>query len=244
MLTDPLSKNFGKVPIQASSGGVVCQSFSRRKMVRRTGQTQIISAVLITGIAIAVVSIAYVWGVPLIQKGQVATQVTNAENLMISIERSINDVIQAGGQRSVQVNLEGNLEVSESDNAIVYTIRTRGANIAADWVPINEDEMFGVIGTDQEQFPAEVGKDRSGVIIARAVPVGNEYDTTYRLAYRELVDTQTLQGFLVQIKVIGNNIATPGQHFLVIRKGEIFTAPQTSKAGGALLVTPVEVTVS
>lgn len=213
-------------------------------MLSRKAQTQVISAILITGIAVGVVSIAYIWGVPLIQKSQVSTQITNAENLMNTIEKEIANIIQTGGQRSILLSLDGNLIVDQDANSIVYSLTTKGANVANDWVPLNDDNYFGVIDTAQNQSAGIVGEDKSGVIIAKTTPAGNQFITTYRLAYRQLVDLETSAGYLVQIKSAGNNLAGTGSHYLIIKKEEPYVASEKSKLGGTLTVTKISVTIS
>lgn len=214
-------------------------------MLNRKAQTQIISAILITGIVLGVVSVSYLWGVPLIQKSQTNTQITIAENLMTNIQKAIDDVVQTGTQKSILVNLDGKLEVSEDQNSIFYTITTKGLGImAGDWIPLNDQNMFGIQGTTENQSVGVVGVNKAGVIIAKSIVAGDQYQTIFRLAYRELDDMETKEGHLVQIKEVGNNIATGGQKNLIIKREDILQSETPSKSGGKLLITTVSVTIA
>lgn len=213
-------------------------------MLKRKAQTQIISAVLITGIALGVVLVTYVWGVPLIQKSQTTNQIVSAENLMVSLEKAISDVVQTGVQKSITLTLMGGLEVSEEENSLNYVVITKGIGVSTeDWIPLNDENMFGVSGTLAEESVGLVGTNKAGVIIARSSIEVDSYKTTFRLAYRELDDLDSYEGYLVQIKESGNNIGTAGQHQIVIKRGEI-EETGTSKTGGTLTVTPVMVTIA
>ncbi|MCK5474001.1 MAG: hypothetical protein KAI53_01225 [Candidatus Aenigmarchaeota archaeon] len=104
------------------------------------GQTQIISVVLIMGLAVGVIGASYMWGKPLIEKSQAGTTITNAEKTMNLIKNAIDDVAKTGGQKKKQIQIEGTLKVSENENAIIYTLTGAQAAIASSqWISINDD---------------------------------------------------------------------------------------------------------
>ena len=211
-------------------------------------QSEVVSTILLIGISIAAVSIAYMWGLPLIEKGQSSNKIASAENTMGIIDAAISDVIRNGGQKSVDVNLDGSLEVSSQENSIMYRITTKKAGVATtEWVPMNEDDTFGISYTPQNQTIAIYGADKSGVIVAKstALGTGNEYTTEYRLTYRELDDTSTKEGQKVMLAARGNNKVLSGRHTLVINKDyPIISTTETSGLGGVLTTTQVFVTLS
>lgn len=203
------------------------------------------SVILIIGISLAAVGAAYLWGVPMIQKGQSTNQLQSAEATMLEIEKAIADVVQNGGQKSLSVTLEGPLEVSGTDNMVAYRVQTKLAGVASkEWVPLNSENTFGIGGTAQNKSIAVYGTDKASVLIARANPAGKEYATEYRLVYRELDDLETKNGRLVSIDSVGNNQALAGKHKLSISRESPQIASQPSKLGGALTVTKVLITVS
>lgn len=221
-------------------------------MSKRIAQAQIVSAVLIIGITILVISSAYFWGIPLIEKSQTSSKINKAQTLMLVIDDSMNDVIQHGGKKSILLNLEGKLEVSEELNSIRYFVDSKGANIATtDWVPLNDENMFGIsgIGGSEEGSPGIIGSNKDGVLIAKAIKSGNDYINEFRLAYRELENLASCvedkcDGRLIQITEKGNNIASGGKHTIIIESGETINQEGNSKTGGDLFVTPIYVTIS
>lgn len=210
-------------------------------------QSEVVSTILLIGISIAAVSVAYLWGLPLIQKGQSSNKIASAENTMRIIDAAISDVVQNGGQKSIEVNLDGSLEVSSQENSVIYRITTKKAGVATtEWIPMNEDDTFSILYTPQNQTIAVYGADKSGVIVAKATAFGgNEYATEYRLTYRELDDTSTKEGQIVMLAARGNNKVLSGRHTLLIsREYPIISTTQTSRLGGVLTTTQVFVTLS
>lgn len=209
-------------------------------------QTEIVSTLLIIGVSIATVSVAYLWGVPLVQKGQSTGQLQASEAIMAQIAGAISDIIQNGGQKSISLELEGPLEVSDADNAVIYTILTKRAGVASnEWTPMNDDDTFGIAGTPQEQNVGVYGSDKDGVIIARASPADSGFFTEYRLVYRELDDTATKEGQLVVISAPGNNKVLSGKHTLTIsREAPSISAIAQSRLEGRLTTTKVLLTLS
>lgn len=85
-----------------------------------------------------VVSGAYFWGAPLMEKSQAGTRINTAENVMLSISDSIDEVAKQGGQISIPLNLGGTLRVLEDENAVSYEIETASLNVASTaWVPLD-----------------------------------------------------------------------------------------------------------
>ncbi len=220
-------------------------SFSKKFLPNRKAQAEVISALLIVGITVAAVSVAYLWGVPIIQKGQSTSQIREAEALMTDIENAIADVVQNGGQRSIDLKLQGFFEISEDDNSIKYSIISKKAGVArTEWVPLNDDETFGVSGTNQSQNIPIYGTDKDGVIMAKASQLEDSYAVDYRLAYRELDDLNNKEGHLTVISAVGNNKASEGEVKLSISREPQAVSPVPSKLGGKLILTKVLITVS
>lgn len=69
---------------------------SRRFTVFRSGQVSPISAVIMTGIVVSLVGIAYIWGIPLIQKRASMTEFSSMERLISDVRDNIEDLSRAG----------------------------------------------------------------------------------------------------------------------------------------------------
>lgn len=99
-------------------------------------QTQLISVVLITGVLLVIVGSTFMWGVPLIEKGQTFSDTEQAEGIMLLLKDKIDDVVETGEQKVVSLELNGDLELTD-DNSLRYSIVTRGLSVASTvWVPL------------------------------------------------------------------------------------------------------------
>ena len=121
-------------------------------------QTQIISVVLIMGLAVGVIGASYMWGAPLIEKSQTETSLSQAEKNIELINSMIVDVVKTGGQKTKQIQFDGTLEILDINtgyNSIVYTIQGKTAGVAStNWILMNDDmpaiskETYAVKATD------------------------------------------------------------------------------------------------
>ncbi|NOR85177.1 hypothetical protein GQ473_03590 [archaeon] len=121
-------------------------------------QTQIISVVLIMGLAVGVIGASYLWGAPLIEKSQTENSLSQAEKNIELINSMITDVVKTGGQKTKQIQFDGELEIFDintGENSIIYTIQGKTAGVAStNWVLLNDDlpvkskETYAVNATD------------------------------------------------------------------------------------------------
>ncbi len=103
-------------------------------------QVQVVSVMLITGIALFAVSAAYFWGIPLIHKSQSSTEVSQAKNLMLNLADEIDTVAQRGDQKLLSINVNGDFKVNGDENCIEYKILSETAAVATTgWVPFNDE---------------------------------------------------------------------------------------------------------
>ncbi len=122
-------------------------------------QSQVLSIILISGILVTVVGATYMWGVPLIEKGRTSSDNELAESFMILLKEKVDDVAETGEQRTLSVELTGDLELRD-DNSLTYTIVTRGLNIATTaWVP-----LAGGMSPVQEDMAAVTALGGTGIV--------------------------------------------------------------------------------
>lgn len=94
-------------------------------MRRLSGQVQPISVVIISGIIIGLVGIAYFWGIPLIEKRATITEVATAENFISELNGKIKDLVKTGAGRVEiditrnSIRLVPNSSASTNNNTII-----------------------------------------------------------------------------------------------------------------------------
>ena len=207
--------------------------------MRRIGQVEVFTAVLLTGVFIASVSAVYFWGVPLIEKRQASTEINIADNLIRDIEAAILEVAQTEGtsQKAINLNLKGKLEASQEKNSITYVIDAKYpiypslGSLLNDFLP---PDQVGVLGSN-----------KPGVIVAKSERIDAQtYRTTYTLAYRELINPGTFEGIKIVINTPRNNIATAGTHTLSIFKKGVNVEKGESNLEGNLISNLIDVTIT
>lgn len=203
---------------------------------RSKGQSQVVTAVLLGGILVVGISSAYTWGVPLLQKNQDVSNLQDTVSSLQDLEEEIVAVSQRGGSSEVSINVrDGFFEVLPENDTIVYTGTTNAAYVATgQWVPLNENDMNGV---PEAGFGGGYGiqnQDRPGVLIARARQEGDEYQTTFKIVFRELQDLESNQGYKIDLVGDGNLEASGGTHNIVITQGEETTEQGASATNGPL----------
>lgn len=207
-------------------------------MSGRSGQTQVLTAVLLGGILVVGVSGSYMWGLPILRKSQ---DVRNAENSLDGLRQladGIAEVSQSGGSRSVSVPLgDGSLQINPENDTITYNALTQGAYVATDqWVPLNENDMQGANRSTGEPGPGYGirGVDEPILIVGRAEPGSDQYDTTYRLISRDMKDSTSGQTYRIDLVEDGNLQATNGRHDIVFSRETVTTVPGAGVDGGIL----------
>lgn len=188
------------------------------------GVSEIISAVLVVLIAIALVAVAYTWGLPLIQKMQ-AKVITERvagyfdPNNVNSLQRKITSVASRGGEDVFKLDVDGLWIISAAENSIQFTFFSKATNIGTgDWVPILADSCVVT--------PAYLGSNPF-VTCARSDPMGDGYNITYKVWFRELIDPsdpieQTRRK--IELESLGPTSSTGKT--VRISRGEIITDPQ------------------
>lgn len=167
----------------------------------RKGQSQIVSAVLITGILTMAVAVAYLWGVPLLQKSRDRSMIEST----VSNLKELNSMIEKSADRDVKNNLkfplnDGTMKLNTSGNTITYQVYTKNAYVnTKNWTVINGESAIGVEEITNRSGAGRLGRDNYGVFIARAEKLGNEYLTTFKLVYRELIESGSDRGYRIDL---------------------------------------------
>lgn len=154
------------------------------------GQTQAVTAVLITGIIIAGIASVYVWGIPLIEKREEVAEVGSLESSMTSIKSSIESVANSGRGSSSEIGVDlgdGGVEVNSSENYIEFTAFANGATYPRQgWTLLGENNRQGLsIGKGIYGYE---GEEEAGKIAARRLP-GEGSVVRYRIEYRNMRTT-------------------------------------------------------
>lgn len=118
----------------------------------KKAQTEVVTIMILTGIAVAMVSVSYMWGKPLVEKSQTKTDIDQAKDIMFSIQDAVREVSIYGGQKIINIDLKGTLKIDGAardasgnyininrNNWVTYTVETRSIGTStSEWVPIDD----------------------------------------------------------------------------------------------------------
>lgn len=157
------------------------------------GQTQAVTAILLTGITIGAVTTVFVWGTPILEKRQGQAGLQTVEEDVLSIYNEIVSVSRGGSGTASTVELD---------------LSNSGSEIRSVWVNPTEDYINITVDTAQSPpYPAGTwtmlkgsslqdisigageygikGKELPGVVMVRAYGSGISR-VTYRIEFRNL----------------------------------------------------------
>lgn len=178
----------------------------------RAGQTQAVTAIIITGITLAAVTATYVWGTPILEKRQSQQQLVQTEQEVQQLYSSINSISDSGQGTTERVTLEFSsgvdISANETGNYIQFSRQASSSPYArGTWFLLEGERLQGLsIG---EGTYGQNGQDRPGVIAVKAEG-SNGVTLNYRIEYRNLYVDTSSGPMLSQtdLQVQGGNRAT------------------------------------
>jgi len=210
--------------------------------LRLKGQTPVLSYLLVLGVLMSSVSVAYLWGVPLLKKGSVNSKISDAQQTMLQMNNALENVISNGGESSTTFVSYGRVKITSEDNSVYYVLRTEKTPYATNvWIPLTTDNTFSVPGTEEANSKAILGINTPSLVLVRAEPIGNgEFFIIFRLALRNLIDQQ---GNIYKYELIpqGTTSVENGQHKIIFRKGSV---KKTIENGTVVYTIPIYATLS
>jgi hypothetical protein len=154
-------------------------------------QSDVISAVLIVIISLALASSAYTWGIPLIQKRQdtaLSERVDtyfNQENVN-SLPNVIESIANNGGEKNFYINAKGMWVLNQNDDYIQFSFMTKASKFAIDTqYPIS---LTAGVGCTEPVSNGTLGLDKASIVCVQANRMDDYVNVTYKVFFRELYD--------------------------------------------------------
>ncbi|MCD6591315.1 MAG: hypothetical protein J7K72_05075 [Candidatus Aenigmarchaeota archaeon] len=163
-------------------------------------QTQAVTMIMITGVIIALVGAAYMWGKPMIDKRTTLTQFLSATRFMQTLDKKI--VEMAGTcttpgacRETLNLPIGGIIRLDEENNSIIYEFRVPQPMITRDKVLLNTIDN-GTVARYGET-PAVLS------VLGYKPPGSNAYTLRFALRYRELDNDQINKGYKIILQKDG-----------------------------------------
>lgn len=204
-------------------------------MFRKKAQTQAMSIVIITGIIISLVSVAYIWGKPLIEKRSTIAEFTSIENFILELNDKIIDIANSGSGRHVIEIPFGTIKAIEykqddpNSNTLIFEHTIAQPIVLNATIPIKTNNL---------QEVATYGEAQPRMISMSVYPHDTAYIMNMKLHYREL-DTNTLprKGFLIKLVPVSDF----GRKTITLSFGGNVVIPGGAANNGDLVVTNIDV---
>ena len=151
-------------------------------------QSQVVSAIIVILIALALLALVVPWALTMIQKKKDMKSLDDVYNFFQTLDKTIRDIANNGGEESLSLKVPGRLEVypasfsSPLNNSIIFSFDSKVSNIAVGVgeIPLN---------TPNTNETASLGVDAPSVIFGNATRINDEIRIRYRLWYRTLEDS-------------------------------------------------------
>lgn len=178
--------------------------------MRRKGQQPVLSAILLTGIMIAVIGSVYFWGLPLIQKNRGAAMLENAESFMRSLNSKIKFIANNGGRDEIIITLPGLVYFYNGTETlppeIDLALRTEGTIY-------DVGGQIALIGNDCSISSGTWGVDKPEILCVESKEVGEgKFTSVYFIRYRNLTSAEKTY----HIKLTGPRSSGGADHIITI----------------------------
>jgi len=154
------------------------------------GQTNIISIIIIAGIIVALVGVAYSWSIPLLSKGEAQTTFQTATDFILALNKQIVDIANSGGgEGSLDIPL-GQVQIipfgsnDPRNNSIIYQFTVPQP------LALNSSKTYigGASYVDIANPTKGIFGESTPTIVSLEVnPQGTAYVATVQIVFRELV---------------------------------------------------------
>lgn len=187
------------------------------------GQTQALTAVLITTVTVGAIATGYIWGKPLIKKQQSEADVKQIEQDVLELRDEIESVAQSGSGTVSKVDLElegGSIDVNPAQDYIdVQTSASQTPYPTGDWTLIRGEQEYNL--SYESGSYAFKGKDLPGVAAVR-VDDAEQSVVTYRVEFRNMyADTPSGTRLeRIDLKSIGSEISSGDTTIHISNEGE------------------------
>lgn len=160
-------------------------------MFGKKAQTQAMSVVLITGIVIGLVSVAYLWGKPLIEKRSTVAEFSSIESFILELDKKIVGIANSGSGSATLDLPFGVLRVDDTENSLTFEHYVPQPIVLNATIPIKTSNMQSV---------AVYGEAQSRIITLEVDPFDGAYIMYVKMKYRELdKNTYPRKGYLIDL---------------------------------------------
>ena len=205
-------------------------------MIGKKAQSQAMSIVIITGIVIGLVSIAYLWGKPLIEKRSTVAEFSSIESFILELDKKIISIANSGsGSATInipfgQVGVKGFDEIDSINNTFIFQHSIPQPIVLGAIIPIKTSNLQDV---------ATYGEAQPRIITLEVQPLDDAFILDMKMKYRELdKNTYPRKGFLIALNPVS---LSSGKQSVTVSFGGTEIITNGADNGGDLVKTNINV---
>lgn len=201
-----------------------------------------ISLVLIVAVVLALIAVAYMWGMPMIEKRVSTTNYAAAESFVVKLDEAITDIVSAGGGEEKILIPFGSATVlphdmEDPDNNSVVLQFTLPQPLAIERSVVY---LGSVSFADIDEETGVYGRSSPGVMTLEMTKSGAEYLYKIKLHYRELETvTAPIKGYKLAVR----SSKPSGHNNLIVSFGSTDVLEGESTSGGNLTRSFVDINI-
>lgn len=188
------------------------------------GQTQALTAVLITFVTVGAISAAYIWGTPLLEKREAQSQLETTEQNVLQLHNSIISVSNGGSGSAERVSLsisDGSLTINEEKDYIQIEVSSANPPYpAGTWTVLEGNSLQNTTVVGAGNYGIK-NRDIPG-IVAVEVPSAQSSLVRYRIDFRNMLTTQPSKIERIDLRTSGGS-RTDGDTTLLITNDGVET---------------------
>jgi hypothetical protein len=196
----------------------------------RKGQSTIVGFVLITAIAIVIVSVTLLWAAPLLENSRNQLEVQRLEQKFLDLHETIEKVASSQGKLSLQfITSKGVISLDSNSNSIIFQ-----SQLGLDAIPCKN--LFGEIDCSEILF----GNAEGGIIgVNKSAYLLEQEAVDFELHYTYLTDSAESRCYRIKLQPGRQTTAGPGRHtaFLTWLQENVTTSGLPAGCGDAANLT-------
>lgn len=183
------------------------------------GQTQAITAVMLTSVVVGSIGTVYLWGTPMLEKRQAQEEVSETES---DVKELYNQIVEtsrqgSGASTSVEIKADRISLNAEKDYIQVKKELDQAAEQGISWNLLKGSSFQNItLGAGDYGI---AGQDLPGVVAYRAVAGEDSSEITYRIEFRNLCSESTGELQKIDLEAEGSERAAGTTSIRVYNRG-------------------------
>ena len=212
------------------------------------GQVQLLSAVILTGIVMFLVGVAYFWGIPLIQKRTAMSEFSSMERFITNLKEKVAEIARSGaGETDLNIR-SGNIKLLPYDSGNGNNSLVIEFFLDQPLLFPNTTHYIGATSLEDINKTGIYGEASPSVVSISETKTVTGYKLTAEVIYRELLrEDIPKRGYIIALCEQGDSTCTQtpsGDNMIRMFFDKNIVETGKASNGGDLVITYINVKLS